>query len=229
MKGKNTLWIKCPNYAILLFNEEIPFSKYPELLLENRPGPYFIPSYSFQIYISILVESIPLNSIILFFNITHSALTHFPKVGFAIPKSILGKDLSVLFEIMVKNFGKGIYPKEVFDGGKKVETSNSIRSIYKASINSEWIVRCDIDEVICEMMKKHDNVVKEIIMTEKPFIDSIQTIVDIWHPKLKALGILTKDEEDLIFKNFPSILAYHRQRTIILVKTSNIWRTNSIL
>ncbi|KAH0791430.1 Kelch motif family protein [Histomonas meleagridis] len=201
------LSITTPLNRKMLEKNIVVVDKYPQLILKTKPGNYLKPDY----YFSILPNSMA-NLSCIYVKVTEKSGIEIPPFEVTFNKEdYTDKKFSDFSNFILEQFDLGVSEYSFEIGYQRMSPDSTALSVISNLDKYQLILACKLnDESVAKVNLRH-NIINELITTEVTFIKGLQVLIDYWKPNLLKLKMITEDEANFIFHEFPVIINFHSQ------------------
>lgn len=202
------LWIKSPYFMRVLEDSAIPAKLFPKLVLSDRPDVYSRPEW--YIFVN---PNMRIDTWIVYAKISAQNDPVLPLYPLRFDND---STIDTLFEQVKSCKGFEITPHElIFDDAVQSKRPNC-DIIFDGTKPHTITLKCEIPQSTQKRINMRINIISEIIETEKTYVGEIDKITSFWKPNLVSCKMLNESEEQLLFKDFPSIYDYHSRFLSVL-------------
>ncbi|OHT17530.1 hypothetical protein TRFO_02581 [Tritrichomonas foetus] len=215
------VFLRTPNFMIFITNEDTPLQQFPKLAIPEKLDSYSRPNY--YIYISTKVD---IENIYLYITIRHGTDHKIPKLGVSF--SVVEADTINVGELLEKlqTSSKLEFKVKYFlVNGVKVKNDVKVSDFLNYQKFPPLIASVELTPNAIREITHRTQIIKEIIDTEKQYVDDLQQILKFWSPALTKRNMLSPTEHEAIFKDIPSIFNCHSEFLQNLLKIENGYST----
>lgn len=193
------LAVQTPFFIEVLNQDEVPLQLFPELSLKERPSKYSKPDYSL-----LAVDESRISTFSVFVQPIVSDCEEIPvfPASFELNQELTAKTIMNAID----NSFKMEHTGTTFIGFNETTPVDDI--LHRAKTQGIQM-QCEISDSAKKCISMRRNIIMEIQTTEETYISGLQTIVNVWQPRMTQSGKFTPDELSIMFKHFPVILQYH--------------------
>lgn len=193
------LYYSSPLYAEKIPESDNPTELFPELEMHDRISKYSFPQY----YLMILPKK---TNQVLFLSIKINVpnMCEIPpiRMEFIVDTFETGSDV---LSFINKNF-----ELEHTDGGTDSFNSDDQADIIFDNAKKNMIeFNCTLTEKAMKYVKNREDIVSEILRTEKSYVSDLFEILNYFKPKIERANVFTESQFTQIFTDFPAILSCH--------------------
>jgi len=207
LKCENScLAIKTPMFKKSLEMDEIPLRKYPALVINNRFSGFSKPGWFLSCIKPEQKDDIALSILL---NSEQSGFQTTFDVTFNI-NDFLDKNVEDLLEYIAEQIEFPHSDPELWINGSQIPTSEMAKTVFDMAQNHPIILKLLLAEQAEKLIRMRTNVIKEIISTEKTYIDNLSLITGYWEKSCREKKVFADNDYPLIFKNIPTIQNCHQ-------------------
>lgn len=219
--GKNSLWLRTENYAYAFNSNDHPLIDYPNLISNDRPNLWSVPSVTLFTF-----SDIDPNSKILFLLPKHTTDQKIPRITTIISQSDFQSNLSRLYTIIEESFLASVKVNSISANDQEINKDSPIKDLFdKAKSGNEVSVSLDISDACLSKLNFRVNVINEIIYSENNYINDLFVIVQVWRSVFQNHAYLGELDFRTLFNDFPMILNYHKEFYSLLKQKGNGYAT----
>lgn len=201
------LYITTPLFREILPFDCYPVHQYPGLAQSERPGKYCRPPY----YITI-IPATQANESALYLKVESQDMNvKLPDLEVVYyPDQIQNKSGYDLFEMVKQKFYFKATGVHLLRYGMEIDYNENALSIITRAKLEPLTFKCIIVEEDMKKITLRINIITEIHDTEITYLNILKNVLEYWQPKVTEKKLLTEEEANQVFHDFPNILQCHQ-------------------
>lgn len=195
------LYITTPFIRWPLGADDIPLDIYPQIILHENPGKFTRPKF----YLTILPSGFDYTFFVTPITDPSYKIPAF-EVSIKVDQSNPVIDSKCFLEAAIKQFQLESTDYQLQLHNEPMPDSLNINQLKNSNIS----MYCKLSEKSQLIVRTRINIIQEIQTTENTYIMGLTTLYDKYRKDLLSKGLINRDEDILIFRNFPSIIGCHQ-------------------
>ena len=193
------LAIRSPLFVRTLKNDEVPLKLFPQLVIKERPTKYSFPDYCLMQF-----DESKQNTFTIFVKPVVKDVEEIPPFRATIEVT---KELTSakMMKIIDESFKMEHTNAKILNFNEKTKVKDVLKIVKSKRIE----MQCELTESAKKKMATRRSIIREIETTEESYISGLQTIMDVWQPRMVKSGKFTEAELGMMFKQFPGIIRCH--------------------
>ena len=198
--------INCPaNLAIhtpfcieVLHSSEKPTELYPDLVVQKKFAKYNYP----PTFLTFLNN----NELSLCIRLIDNQNSGIPSFYVPFDLSKINTIEKIIGQIEQTFGDKLINPKLAFGNHNCAENKMKVKDIFERGKKENLTVICELPDSARKSIRMRQNVLAEVVSTEKTYISDLSKLNDFWKPNVESLKMLSAQEIESIFKYIPAMI-----------------------